>query len=133
RASSRAASRRTSRDAPVAVCHGLALDYAGFGVRPCGMVVALVVPRRSLMLLLTIALLACDTTSGEQPDQLEAPEAAYEQKDPYDGASITGIDAVVSGGDRDWSVAVTDGGTVPMVAFHVPGASDLSVLAGGSL
>jgi hypothetical protein len=85
------------------------------------------------MLLIAIALLGCDTTSGEQPDQLEAPEASYEQKDKYDGASISGDDAVVSGGDRDWSVAVTDGGTVPMVAFHVPGASDLSVLEGGSL
>jgi hypothetical protein len=85
------------------------------------------------MLLITIALLACDSPSGEQPDQLEAPEASYEQKDPYEGASISGEDAVVSGSDRDWSVAVTDGGTVPMVAFHVPGASDLSVLEGGSL
>jgi hypothetical protein len=75
----------------------------------------------------------CDSPSGEQPDQLEAPEAFFEQKDPYEGASISGEDAVVSGSDRDWSVAVTDGGTVPMVAFHVPGASDLSVLEGGSL
>jgi hypothetical protein len=85
------------------------------------------------MFLLTIALLGCDTTTGEQPEQLEAPEASYEQKDPYEAASISGENAVVSGGDRDWSLAVTDGETVPMVAFHLPGASDLSVLEGAAL
>lgn len=85
------------------------------------------------MLLITIALLGCDTTSGEQPDQLEAPEAVYDQIDEYEGAVIAGDDATVSGGDRDWSVAVDADGTVPMVAFHVPGASDLSVLEGASL
>jgi hypothetical protein len=85
------------------------------------------------MFLLTIALLACDTTSGDQPDQLEAPEAAYGDTDPEDSASISGDDATVSGGDRDWSVAVDADGPAEMVALHVPGASDLSVLEGASL
>ena len=85
------------------------------------------------MLLITIALLGCDTTSGEQPDQLEAPEAVYGDTDPEDSASITGENAVVSGGDRDWSVEVTDGAKASTVAFHVPGGSDLSVLEGAAL
>ena len=85
------------------------------------------------MFLIPIALLGCDTTSGEQPDQLEAPEAVYGDTDPEDSASITGENAVVSGGDRDWSVAVTDGAKTSTVAFHVPGGSDLSVLEGAAL
>ncbi len=85
------------------------------------------------MLLFTIALLGCDTTSGEQPDQLEAPEAVYGDDDSEDSVSVAGDDATVSGGDRDWSVAVDADGTAAMVAFHVPGASDLSVLEGASL
>jgi hypothetical protein len=86
------------------------------------------------MSLFAIAVLGCGgQTSGEQPDQLEAPEAVYDQGEEYEAASIAGDDATVSGADRDWSVAVNAGATVPMVAFHVPGASDLSVLEGASL
>jgi hypothetical protein len=85
------------------------------------------------MFVFAIAILGCDQTTGEQPDQLEASEAVYDQIDEYEGAVLAGDDATIAGGDRDWSVTVNAGATSPTVDLHVPGASDLSVLEGASL
>src|SRR6185436_8809073 len=84
---------------------------------------------------LTIALLACKTTtSGEQPDQLEAPEVSN-AVNPQDAITIEGYDAHVDGADRDWVIRMSIEGEKygNESEWHVPGASDLSVLEGSSL
>jgi hypothetical protein len=85
------------------------------------------------MLSIVIALLGCTTTSGEQPDQLEAPEASHGDE-PENASSIVGDDASVEGAGRDWSVGVmVDDANEEVTELHVPGESDLSVLEGASL
>jgi hypothetical protein len=87
------------------------------------------------MLVLTISLLACKSpAAGVQPDQLEAPEVSN-GPNPQEAITIEGNNAFVDGADRDWSVSVSIEGEKygNETEWHVPGASDLSVLEGSSL
>jgi hypothetical protein len=87
------------------------------------------------MLLITIALLGCKpSSSGEQPDQLEAPEVSN-ALNPQDAITIEGNDTFVDGADRDWVITMSIEGEKygNETEWHVPGASDLSVLEGSSL
>ena len=82
------------------------------------------------MLLFAVSLFGCTHTSGEQPDQLEAPEASFNEF-PSDAVQIHGESAFVEGGDRDWELTFDMAGEKTGVAyFHVPGASDLSAIEG---
>jgi hypothetical protein len=86
------------------------------------------------MLLFAVSLFGCSTTSGEQPDQLEAPEASHDVSEPENAVSIVGDDAFVEGAGREWSVGVmVDAENGDVTVFHLPGESDLSVLEGASL
>ena len=82
------------------------------------------------MLLIPIALLGCDTTSGEQPDQLEAPEASWTEGGE-ELAELSGKNCSVEGSDRDWAIhIVPDDIETDVVHLHLPGASDLSGVDG---
>jgi hypothetical protein len=82
------------------------------------------------MLLFAVSLFGCDTTSGEQPDQLEAPEASWAEF-PSDPVELHGESAFVEGGDRDWELTFDVAGEkTEVVSLHVPGASDLSAIEG---
>lgn len=88
----------------------------------------------ALSLLPCFSLVACSAESSGSATQLEAFEASSDQQaDPYEGSEVSG-DAVVTGGDRDWTLAVSSpGGDAANVTVHAPGASDLSSLDGDPL
>jgi len=82
------------------------------------------------MSLLAIALLGCDMPTGEQPDQLEAPEASAEYGGE-DATEFSGKNCSVEGADRDWTIhIVPDDKESDVVHLHLPGASDLSNVDG---
>jgi hypothetical protein len=83
------------------------------------------------MFSIAVALLGCSTTTGEQPDQLEAPEASWTEDGAKKGAELSGENSFVEGADRDWTIhVVPDLEESAVVHLHLPGASDLSGVSG---